>query len=370
VPLCFGSRKRFKQQFNLTEHGYVNHEAWKTEWQRVRFSEFFTLGSKDETGGNQSCTASLASDGSLTLRLRLPDALKEHGKYIILSNIHFSYGHAEIVAAVQSCSQRNKLRLAKEDSYQHHGQAIHFRFKKDRIGWRVFVTTDTKHPPTSTQQSRGVFGVDINSDHLAIVETDRFGNPLQTYTVPLHLTGKSTVQARALIGDAVAQIVTLCEKSQKPLVIEDLKFQEKKTHLREQRSSYARMLSSFAYRTILTHFAARSARSGVQVYWVNPAYTSLIGRVKFAKRYGLSIHHAAALCIGRRFLGVSERAPPAVGIIPDGKGSHVTLDLPARNRSRHVWSHWAAINRKLRVALTAHFRAARADPRTPARQFL
>jgi hypothetical protein len=93
------------------------------------------------------------------------------------------------------------------------------------------------------------------------------------------------------------------------------------------------------------------------------SFTSLIGRVKFAKRYGMTLHMAAALCIGRRFLGVSERMPQGQRDIPDGKGGHVTLDLPVRNRSRHVWHQWGQLNRKLSAALTAHFRAVHTDPR-------
>ena len=119
------------------------------------------------------------------------------------------------------------------------------------------------------------------------------------------------------------------------------------------------MLSFFAYHTILTHLKAKGASKGIQVQTVNPAFSSLIGRVKFAKRYGLSIHHAAALSIGRRFLGVSERMPQGRKEIPDGKGGHVTLDLPVRNRSKHVWHQWGQLNRRLQAALTAHFRTGR-----------
>ena len=40
---------------------------------------------------------------------------------------------------------------------------------------------------------------------------------------------------------------------------------------------------------------------------MNPAYTSRVGDIKYRERYGLSIHEAAALCIGRRFYGYGER---------------------------------------------------------------
>ena len=181
--------------------------------------------------------------------------------------------------------------------------------------------------------------------------------------LPLHHTSKG--QAQALIGNASAQIIALCEETRKPLVLENLDFKKKKAQLREKDPSYSRMLSAFAYASIIAHLKSRGASKRVAVYSVNPAFTSLIGRVKFAKRYGLTIHMAAALCIGRRFLGVSERMPQGQREIPDGKGGHVTLDLPARNRSRHVWRQWGQLNKKLSAALTAHFRAVHTDPRVP-----
>ena len=137
-------------------------------------------------------------------------------------------------------------------------------------------------------------------------------------------------------------------------------FQKKKQSLRETCSpSQSRKLSSFSYQAILTHLKSRSFSKKIEVKQVNPAFTSLIGRVKFAKRYGLSIHIAAALCIGRRFLGFSEQMPQPRRDVPDGKGGHVTLDLPVRNRTRHVWHQWRQLNRKLPAALTAHLRTAK-----------
>ena len=53
------------------------------DWRDARSNEFFVLGSRDETSGCQLCVASIADDGSLTLRLRMPDCLaNQHGKYL------------------------------------------------------------------------------------------------------------------------------------------------------------------------------------------------------------------------------------------------------------------------------------------------
>ena len=52
------------------------------------------------------------------------------------------------------------------------GQAISYRFKRDGKGWRVFATTDMMDVSLVTDQKRGVIGVDLNADHLAVAETD------------------------------------------------------------------------------------------------------------------------------------------------------------------------------------------------------
>ena len=63
---------------------------------------------------------------------------------------------------------------------------------------------------------------------------------------------------------------------------------------------------------------------GVEVHQVNPAFSSVIGRVKFMERYGLSVHQAAALVLARRLLGCSERIPRQRACLV-GNGVHVAF---------------------------------------------
>lgn len=57
------------------------------------------------------------------------------------------------------------------------------------------------------------------------------------------------------------------------------------------------MLSIFSYDKIQAYFLSRGYRQGVAVHQVNPAFSSIIGRVKFMERYGLSVHQVAALVL-------------------------------------------------------------------------
>ena len=116
-----------------------------------------------------------------------------------------------------------------------------------------------------------------------------------------------------------------------------------------------RMLSSFSYGKVKAYFISRGYRRGVEINQVNPAYSSVIGRVKFMERYGLSVHQAAALVLARRSLGCSERIPRRREC-PVGNGVQVAFTVPARKRVKHVWTYWGAVSRQLRPALAAQHR--------------
>ena len=359
VRLCFGSRRLWRKQYDLEAGGYANHEAWLADWRDARTGEFFVLGSRDETAGCQLCVAAVSDDGSLTLRLRMPDGLAvEHGKHVAIEDVRFAYGHEQVLAALESntaYAEHRREHGEKAARGTHLGQAVSYRFKRDAKGWRVFVTTETVDVPVITDRKRGAIGVDLNADHLAACETDACGNYLHAFSVPLVTYGKSRHQAEALIGNAVARVVDYAGRVGKPVVLEHLDFREKKAVLEGESRTYSRMLSSFSYGKTLAYFVSRGHRQGVGIHQVNPAFSSVIGRVKFMQRYGLSAHQAAALVLARRLLGCSERIP-RWRVAPVGNGAYVAFRVPVRKRVKHVWMYWGAIWGQLRPALAAHHR--------------
>ena len=323
------------------------------------------LGSRDETAGCQLCVASVNDDGTLTLRLRMPDGLAElHGKYLVVPNVRFTYGHEKVLAALGSNTEYAVYRRKhgeQEARATRFGQAISYRFKRDAKGWRVFATTELPEVEVTTDRCRGAVGVDLNADHLAVVETDASGNYLNAWRVPLVTYGKSNHQAEALIGDAVASVVEYARGVGKPLVIERLDFRQKKAVLEGESRRYSRMLSSFSYGKIKAYFLSRGYREGVEIIEVNPAYSSVVGRVKFMERYGLTVHQAAALVLARRLLGYSERIPRR-WVCPVGNGVHIAFTVPVRKRVKHVWTYWGAVSGQLRPALAAQHRLGRPNP--------
>jgi len=361
IRICFGTRKLFNAQFHLEENAYETHEDWRGDWDYARNNQFTFIGSKDENTGNQSCVVTVNEDGSLNLKLRLPHALAEkYGKHIVIYNVRFAYQHDVVLAALKENADRVVAKETGDVTWKLRGQAITYKFIVDKKGWSVHLTTNMQAPKMISNKYLGGIGVDINSDHLAVVETDHFGNPIKHRSIPIVTYGKTNAQREAVIGDACAEVVKQAVETQKPIAIEKLDFRDKKAALKESCGpKRARMLSSFAYNMIIQFMLSRAFRFGIEVMHVNPAYTSVIGWVKYAKRYGLTKHQAAALVIIRRAFGFCEPPPSLLGSVPTGKGSDVTFPVPVRNRAKHVSSFWKEISRNATGALVAHFREQR-----------
>ena len=291
--------------------------------------DFYVLGSKDESAGCQGCVLTLDAHEQASLRLRLANTLATGKDKYINIPIDLNYGKAAILDALANST------------------AISYRFKRDTKGWRVFLTTDAPLVTLVTNQCLGSIGVDINVAHLAVAEIDHFGNYRSAISIPLNTYGKSTQQAKAVIGDAVKQLMDFAEYKQKPIVIEKLAFSKKKAELEttcknKYQKRYARMLSSLAYNQIKEVIKSRGFDNGIEVLEVNPAYTSVIGFWKFATRYGISSHQAAALVIARR-----------LNLLPNRR-DYGTTQLPVRKVGVHVWSYWRKVARKPRKLAVLH----------------
>lgn len=181
-------RKLWRKQYNLEANGYASHDERIKDWRSVRDDEFFGLGSLDERAGCQLCVATVSDDGSLTLRLRLPDALEgEQGKYLVIPGVRFKYGHEPVLAALEGNAgygdyrRRHGEKTARASGL---GQAIYYRFKRDQKGWRVFATARLMDVPVVTDRKHGAVGVDLNAGHLAVGETDASGNYVQAFHPP------------------------------------------------------------------------------------------------------------------------------------------------------------------------------------------
>lgn len=129
-----------------------------------------------------------------------------------------------------------------------------------------------------------------------------------------YLAENSSNKTENILGNALKIITDLSLRTGKPIVIEKLDFTQKKQQLisyhklnknlnhsfNNKTFNYNHMLSSFAYSQFKEIIKSQAARSGLQVIEVNPAYSSLIGVINYAKPLGLSAHMAASYVIAQR----------------------------------------------------------------------
>ena len=346
--ICFGTKGLFKAQFDLEANRLGSHDHWREEWRGARGGNVLIVGDALQSSGNSFAKLHKSDNGGFSLELRLPPALAHLADRTI--RLGGSDQHVLMIGGL---------------SFSHGADVIHkalagkrpltWRFVRDEVSWTAHVTVEDRREVTIDDFGRGCLAVDVNVDHLAVTQVAADGNPLRTWNVPCQTYGVSGNRAGNVVRHAVLQVVQLAKSLGVPIACERLDFMAKKAALEDERSPRrARMLSSFAYSAILDGLKTCAIRHGVSVRAVNPAYTSLIGRMKFARRYGLSVHASAALAIGRRAMNLSER-PPSVDHVDEGL--RVTLRRP-EDRRRHVWRTWGRIARET-AALAARGRAGR-----------
>lgn len=341
VPsICFGSRKLLRERTEIHPNDRQRLSAWRRKWDASRTGNFILIGSKDETSGNQTCRAVATAEG-LDLWIKSPPGLPGYPDRVLVKVPFPRHRRDALLRAI-----------AREDPAAK--TAIAWRFVRDPdhapgktlSAWRVMVSFDMPVEGTfhkhRAEVDRPVLGVDVNADHLALCLVTADGNPVLSRRMDLPLRGKSDGRRRALVGAATTDVVALAAEHGAVIGCEALDFKRKKRDIQSENRTmgpgYARMLSSFAYSHILTELARKAARAGVDCHAVNPAYTSVIGAVNIARRYGLSTHQAAAGAIARRVLGHSER----INYIRGLRGRRHALPAP-EDAGRHMWHHWRKV---------------------------
>lgn len=373
VKVCFGGKKLFKKQYHLEENGYASHEQWYQDFTNARNKSFYLIGSKDETAGNQCCVATVNDNGNIDLKMRLPYFItheKDSGvnplkvdKYIEIHDLNFNHGHTHIVNAIKENEMRSFLhkkdqRLRYPGKYLDFGSAINFHFVKCEKSYTVYVTIEREKELTTYSQKNGVVAVDINQDHLAVANVSATGNLIEAFNLKLNLKHANSNQTSAIIGDAIAKLCKYANKVNKPLVIEELDFSDKKLNMQSNKKHTKRnyLLSSFAYNQIVQNIFSKAFEFGIKVNQVNPKNTSIIGRIKYAgKDTSISTHQAAALCIARKHLGFKEKFPKDVKNIPTFYGKHLSLRLLVQIGGDCKGEPWKRTNRALQAAARQHY---------------
>lgn len=335
--LIFGGQKLWKAQFNLEANGYATLEEWRMDWEYYRNRQFGLVGKASDVQGNRSVQWFPAG----FLRISVPPALRgKYGDFIELHGVQFPYGQDVIETALSN------------------GQAVTHCFINKEGEWYLHTSVDRKPVKLKTYAWGGMMGVDLNPQEVGWAITDVSGNLVKYGQVKFDLTGLTSQQAEQILSLVVKQVVEIALQYAVPIVVEQLDFTSKKRHLREKSNRYARMLSGFAYNKFDQLLTSRCERLGVQLLHKIAAWSSLIGLVKYMRKYGMNSASAAALVLARRGQGFSERLPASYARLAQVDEATCVRGFPPLSKvagaSRHVWNHWGTFKKRLVSGLERH----------------
>lgn len=299
-PALFGGRRLWRR----VSRGLTGA---RDEWRERRADRFFSRGASNYKG-NPHCRLVLDDNGALQMSVRLPDGLIQRGKRSTTVGRWLAFDVA------YSRQYESMLRAAASDGMKGTG-SYNVRLLRLSPGkYRAYVTVNEpvahrEYPVWEQIPSwcATLGGVDLNLDHLAVTVIDRQGQ-FRAWKVfsYANLGELPRNTSKWLIGNTARDVIQYLKATgAHVLVIEDLKI----TQRNGGHHKFNRRTVPFAYRQLIQALVRRALREGLVVKRVNPAYTSWIGQLKYARQFGVSSHVAAAYVIARRGLELQERIP-------------------------------------------------------------
>jgi IS605 OrfB family transposase len=350
VSVVRGGRRLLHVRQHLEAAG-LTEPQWRQQWQAARW--FLTAdGEAGYPLGNGTILVH-PEEGWLELKLPAPLAYlanRPRGRYRLSCPVRFSYRAEAWAAQVASGAVRYDI------SYQ-----------PERDRWYLDASwTHPRRPVPTLAELAGLpqVAVDLNAGHLDCVVLDPAGNPVGSpQTIPLDLDGACSTTRDGRLRAAISQLIALAKThGGRVIAVEDLDFAHAREEGREtlgrgrRGKRLRRTVTGIPTRQFRDRLAQMCANQGLWVVAVDPAYTSRWGRehwqapLQKAGTTAVTVHHAAAVVIGRRSLGHRARRRPGVAPAhrwmgvgesyrPGRPRAHVGggPDPPARRTGSPIW---------------------------------
>jgi IS605 OrfB family transposase len=187
--------------------------------------------------------------------------------------------------------------------------SVRLKIKNGKV--YAFVSIEEKLPPIKIKRDNGIIGIDINAYpfHLALAFTSKNGNLEKYERIDLNELLEANSEKRQYLEWQIAhKVVEIAKKENKAISIENLQ-KLPKGKRGDGFAKLRRKLQKWSYERLLEKIEVLAKRNGIELVKVNPAYTSVIGKLKYAPQYNIDKDIAGAFVIARRGLGFKERLP-------------------------------------------------------------
>jgi transposase, putative, N-terminal domain len=291
--LIFGSRKVFEQLSRNHLTG-KRRKQLKTKWKESRQGNLYSRGDKTK-------------QGNLNLRFDwINDKL-----YLRINTGDRQYIYAKAIRGVKREKDKwIEFMFMLENAYRYGAwfpYSVRLKVKNGNV--YAFISVEEKLPPITIKKDSGVIGIDINAYpfHLALATASKDGNLENYQAISLHeLLDVSSEKRQYLEWQIAHHIIEIAKKENKAIAIENLD----KIPKGKRGDGFAKLrqkLQKWIYKRLLNKIEITARRNGIEIRKVNPAYTSLIGKLKYAPQFNIDKDIAAAFVIARRGLGYKEK---------------------------------------------------------------
>lgn len=319
-PVVFGGKKLFLERCkgNITREG----------WQEARNNRYLSRG--DKTKGGNLNTRLYQVEGQIYLDIAAePIETGQSVRYNrITVPVYLAYKPSKKTGKINGMNYRQMIL-----DYLKTGDAYQVEILRMDGKYYVHVTIEEKTP--IPYNAKGAIGVDTNPDGLGVALADYLGQ----YRDSQWLGRGEWTYARSnrrtnLIGEEAKKMVAQAREIGYALTVENLKFKKDKSVT----AKFNRMNHGFVWSKFLEYVNRCAAREGVPVIKVKPAFTSVIGILKYRHMYGISNHESAGFVIARRGLSFNHERIPKI-----------LFDKLIKKKSEFKqmanWQQWSAVKK-------------------------
>ncbi|AEF18582.1 MULTISPECIES: IS200/IS605 family accessory protein TnpB-related protein [unclassified Hydrogenobaculum] len=293
--VIFGSRALF-DKLNKKHLTGKSRKSLIKKWREKRQGNLYSRGDKSK-------------QGNLNLRLQwINDKL-----YLRINIGDRQYVYAKVIRTVNRKNDKwidfMFMLLKAKESGSWFPYSVRLTLKNGNV--YAFISVEEKLPPVAIKKDNGVIGIDINAYpfHLALATASKDGNLENYQAISLYeLLDVSSEKRQYLEWQIAHQIIEIAKKENKAIAIENLD----KLPKGKRGDGFAKLrqkLQKWIYKRLLNKIEITARRNGIEIRKVNPAYTSLIGKLKYAPQFNIDKDIAAAFVIARRGLGYKEKLP-------------------------------------------------------------
>jgi IS605 OrfB family transposase len=294
-PVVFGGRRLFEKLCKNHFSGKAR-EKLKKQWRELRQGTLISIGSKADKGNRLARFEDL--NGQLHLR-------------ITTGNREFIY--AKVLREPSNSKDKwitfMVMLLESWQTQNYFAYTVELKLRDGEVYGSVSFEIPT--PEVKYTKENGVIAVDTNASpiHLAIAEVSKTGELLSYQTINLHhLLGLSQNSKDHQEWILAHKIVDLAIQKGKAIAVENLK-KLKKGMRGDGKATLRKILHNWNAKKFLQKLKRVAMLKGVEVVEVHPAYTSVIGMLKYAPQLNVDKDVAGAYVIGRRALGFKEDMP-------------------------------------------------------------